>query len=109
MTVTFNHKSQCYVAVVRTASGKTKTVKTYQTNKEDALRVLKEAKVEELERAAIVGLLTNEAISLIQSDKKITLAEALTQWLEWLRVRHRSATAYDYELVVRAWLSGVDL
>lgn len=102
-------KTKCYLAVIRTANGRTRTINTGQTSKREANRMIREAKIGELERAALVGALTNEAISLIQADKKITLAMALTEWLDWLKIRHRPATANDYEMTVRAWLTGVDM
>lgn len=102
-------KTKCYMAVVRTASGRTRAINTYQTNREAAEKMVAEAKLEQLEHAAMIGKLTSEAISFIQTDGKTTLATAILEWVEWLRIRHRESTAHDYELTVRAWLQGVNL
>lgn len=102
-------KTKFYMAVVRTASGRAREINTYQTNRKAAEQMVAEAKLEQLENAALIGKLTNDAISFIQTDGKTTLATAIHEWVEWLRIRNRETTAHEYQLTVRSWLHGVNL
>lgn len=97
-------KNGVYYASFRTADGKRRTITTKTTNIIDAKRVVKDAKLAELEMAARSGRLTNQVISLIVAGKKVTVAQAIEEWLAWLRTVGRSEnTVSAYSIEMRAF------
>jgi integrase len=94
-----------WVCHVRGPGGKKARFSTKKRNKKDALELLKAAKVEELEMAAEIGVLTANAVSTIMTGKKkMTVLEAVEPWKEWMGYNQFSnMTIYNYENMVKAW------
>lgn len=75
-----------YKVWFRSESGKMRSLSTKTANREIAEKIVKDSGIESLEMAATAGRLTAEAISLITAGKKITIEEAIEEWVRWLQV-----------------------
>lgn len=87
-----------------TEDGSKRTLNTFCTSRDEAEAVVSRAKVSELETASKVHRLTSEVVTLITANRTITVAEAITEWDEWLKVTSRSErTRTNNVIAVRQW------
>ena len=86
------------------ADGKTHLRTTKTTSKGDAMIVVDQAGVANLELAAKANALTAETVTAIVAGRKITAATAAEQWLERLRTNREISTVTNHGYYVAAWL-----
>ena len=79
-----------YHAQFRTATGARRMISTKQTDREQALAVVKQAGIAEMERAALAGKLSREVVGRILTGKRMTVAKAVAPFREWMKARGRS-------------------
>lgn len=105
MNIVADKDTGIYKVRFKDASGKTRTRSTGVTNLEDAKRVVADAKVKELELAALAKTLNAESLTAIMaSGKKVSCSDAVGEWAAW-RLGHSSPnTVRSQELVLRAFL-----
>lgn len=87
----------------RTENGHRK-VTTNCTSYEDAMKVVKDAKVKELELAARASKLTHATISQILAGRKITIDDAVEAWIDRLKFKRTPRTAELYGQTIRVWV-----
>jgi len=79
-----------YHAQFRTATGARRRISTKQTDREQALAVVKQAGIAEMERSALAGKLSREVVGRILTGKRMTLAKSVALFREWMQSRGRS-------------------
>ena len=100
-----------YSVRFKSSSGRFVNRRTGQRNLGEAKRIAKAAKIEEIEKAAIAGLLTNDAVAtIIAKGKRITLPEAIDEVITHMKemnwpLNTVSTTAY----CLRAWVKRLKL
>ena len=88
----------------------TKTTSTKAHSKEEAQKVVKASKIEQIEQAAKAGALTQSAISQILSGKQVTTSQALHEWTKWLELNSGSRfTVSSYATTLNAWIQDMEL
>lgn len=94
-----------YHAQFRTATGARRMISTKQTDREQAIAVVKLAGIAEMERAAIAGKLSREVVGRILTGKRMTLLKAVTPFREWMKSRGRSPkTVAENTITLMAWI-----
>ena len=90
--------------------GRLKEFSTRSKCKITANKMVKEAKLEELELAARAQVLTAEAITKIVGGKKVNLTQALERWAERMRLKGRSTkTEHNSLTAVGKWIRDMKL
>ena len=79
-----------YSVKFKTKSGKTLTRNLKTKSKKDALSICKEAKIEEIERAAKINALTRDAVTSIIADRNISFQDCINEWVKFSKVRTKS-------------------
>ncbi len=103
------HKNQSYYAHLRTDHGP-QQINLKTTSRTEAVLRAKEAKLEELERAALVRALTAETVVRITAGGKVTNREAFKQWHAWTQtVGLTPATVERYSSYITAFLDRTGL
>ena len=93
-----------YHAKFKTANGTTSSVSTKQTDKTEATRVARDSGIAELERAALSGSVSAQAIGKIITGKKLTIEKAVKQYRDYLESIGKSAkTIENNTTTVEAW------
>jgi integrase len=93
-----------YVVFFKDAEGKTHQRSTRQTDKAKAMEVVKEARIEELERAAIAQSLTHETVGVLLTGRKVTVKSAIEQWEKWRDTLGRSENStLSFSVFIKAW------
>lgn len=95
MNLTKDNRTGHYRASFRTVDGKRRSISTRTSNRQEAQRIVKASGLKELETAARVGRLTNEAISLITTGRKITMEKAIEPWLDCMKSLGRSSNTLE--------------
>lgn len=109
MTLTQNEHGRWEIRI-KGPDGKFKSFSTHQTNKADAQRVIKEAKVRELEMASQAGLLTPEVVSVLMTGRRLSIEEGIAPWVEWLKTQgHSAMTVHNMEMWIHAWARDQEL
>ena len=91
-------------AQFRTATGARRMISTKQTDRNQAVAVVKQAGIAEMERAAIAGKLSREVVGRILTGKRMTLAKAVEPFQEWMKSRGRSPkTIAENTITLTAW------
>lgn len=85
-----SEKTGIYSVRFKTQSGKTITRNLATGSKKEAIMIVKEAKIEELEMAAKINALTKDAIVSIVADKNILFQNCVNEWVGYSKVRSRS-------------------
>lgn len=98
-----------YHARVKTTDGKHKTISTHTTSKKEAEQVVSESGIEHLETAAKAGRLTREAIGLITTGKKLTVAKAIEKFIESLSRRQSPGHVYNTRQALNQWLAATPI
>lgn len=92
------------------ADGKTKTVTTKCTDKDEARRVIKGAGFTELESAAKIARFNQTVLSQVTTGRKVTMATVLEQYEKMMRVKSRSPQTINNNLLtIRAWLRDISM
>lgn len=89
MTLTKNEHGY-YEVKIKDQSGRVKSFSTHQKNKDEAKRVVKDAHLEEIERAAELNLLTQSVVSVLVAGKRMSIEDVIEPWKEALGREHRS-------------------
>lgn len=93
-----------YEVRFRGPDGKIKSKSTGKTNRKEAIEVIKEAKIEELERIAELGVLTQDVVSMLIYGRKVTVEAAIEHWVTWMKsVQHSASSVTNGEIYARAW------
>lgn len=93
---------------VTSESGKKHTIDLCTKSREEALKLVAAAKVEDLEQAARVTRLTAEVVSLITSDKTVDLKEATEKYIAWAeRANMSQKTTANTKRLLRAWMGKI--
>lgn len=92
--------SGVYHAVFRDAEGKPHKRTTRTTNLEEARQVVRNSRTIELETAAKSQLLNAEALTAIMAGRKITCADAITEWHDWRALKCSPNTLRTQEMVL---------
>jgi len=93
-----------YHAQFRTVTGTRRLISTKQTDRAQALAVVKQAGIAELEQAALAGRLSREVVGRILTGKRMTLARAVGPFRDWMKSRGRSPkTIAENTLTLTAW------
>jgi integrase len=88
---------------IKTQDGE-RTVSTGCTNAKQAARVIKAAGVGAIEVAAKASALSQELIQKLVAGKKLTVAQAIDEWREWLNhVSASDRTAFCHVSYVKKW------
>ena len=90
MKIIQSEKTGIYSVRFRAQSGKTITRNLGTKNKKEALMLVKEAKIEELETAGRIGALQRDAIASIVADRNMPFQDCVHEWVEFSKVRARS-------------------
>lgn len=98
-----------YHASFRTLEGKTKTITTKCTDREEALKVVKASGLQDLELAAKAGRLTQQAIGYITTGRKLTMDEAVTKFLDAISRRSAPKTVHNLSITLTAWVRDIKL
>jgi integrase len=94
-----------YHVQFRTATGARRMISTKQTDREQAVAVVKQAGIAEMEQAAMAGKLSREAVGRIMSGKRMTLAKAVEPFRAWLKSRGRAPkTIAENTITLTAWM-----
>jgi len=94
-----------YVVFYKDGDGNTHQKNTKQTNRADALEVVKAAGIEDLEKAAAIGELRDAAIQALSSTPSPKCPDILPEWEEWVDLRGRGAnTAHTYKTAIESWI-----
>lgn len=82
-----------------------RTINVGVKSKEEAIEIIREARIPELERASRSVRLSNEVVQQIRFGKAIKSSEAVSRWEEQLNLYARSAkTTLNKLTTVRSWL-----
>ena len=106
------NKGGSYSVRYKTASGKNISKALGTRDMQEAKKLCKDAKYEEIEMAARAGALQREAIAMIVADRKITLNDLINEWKSYKRdLAQSDNTIYSQETLIRAFseMSGVSL
>lgn len=105
MTFTKNVRGY-YEVRVKQENGKYRRFSLKTGNKEEALRIVQESKLKEIELAAQMGVLSNGVFStLVNGSRGITVREAIEPWKRQLEYERKSPhTIHDMEIWVNAWM-----
>jgi len=96
MKLTKNNKG-VYVIRFKDRDGRTHRRTTGQTNRVRAREVVECARIEDIERAALANSLNREVLTTAAAGRRVTIAFAAEQWLEWLgKIGRRPNTLYSY-------------
>lgn len=82
--------SKVWSVVVTSESGNEHTINLGVSSRDEALRLVAEGKVSEIEQAAKVSRLTAEVVNLITADRATTLSEAAKQYSTWMEKTNKS-------------------
>lgn len=105
MTLTKNEFGY-YEVRIKGPDGTYKTRTTGMKNKQEALAMIRDSRIAELEIAAEMGVLSQEVISVLLTNRRMTVAEAILPWKEYLELKHLSPRSVnDYVMWVKAWAS----
>lgn len=109
MTITKNEHGRWEVRI-KTAEGKIKSFSTGKTNRKEAEKIIKDAKLRELEHAAELGVLTQNVIAVLVGGKRTSVADAIDPWLESMTANHRSPNyVLNTGTWIRAWAKEMQL
>jgi len=98
-------KDGVYHVSFKTAAGKRRTISTKQSDREQALAVVKQSGIAEMERAAIAGKLSREVVGRILTGKRMTLAKAVEPYRDWMKSRGRAPkTIQENTITLTAWM-----
>lgn len=87
-----------------------RTINTGVKSREEAISIIREARVPQLERAARTVRLTNEVVQQLRFGKAIRSIDAVAKWEEHLSLYARSSkTTLNKLTTVRAWLKAKHL
>ncbi len=87
-----------------TEAGNHRSINTWCRTEDAARAVAAEAKVRELETAGQVHRLTVEVVTLITTNRSITVSQAVAEWDTWMTVAVRSPRTKESNLVtIRSW------
>ena len=85
-----SEKTGIYSVRFKTQSGKVVTRNLATGSKKEAVMIVKEAKIEELELAAKINALTKDAITSIVADRNILFQTCVNEWVAFSKVKSRS-------------------
>lgn len=109
MNLVKSPKTGVYSAVIQTDHGE-RSIKTGATDRREAAMIVKRAKVEQLEAAAKVHKLTSQAVQQIVAGKKVTIADAMKEWIVWMENYGRAARSVDSSgVTLAAWVRDAKL
>jgi integrase len=92
-----------YYASFRTAEGKRKTISTRCSDRTQALKVVKESGLSDLEAAAKAGRLTQQAIGHITTGKKLSIVSAIEKYANSISNRRSPRTVDNHLLTLTSW------
>jgi integrase len=94
-----------YHVSFKTAAGQRRSISTKQTDREQAIAVVKQAGIAEMERAAIAGKLSREVVGRILTGKRMTLAKAVEPFREWMKSLGRAPKTIEENVItLEAWM-----
>lgn len=100
MTLTKNENGY-YEFKIKTKEGKYRTFSTKKKTKAAAEKVIADSKIAEIEKAAELGVLSAQVISVLTTGKRMSVAQAIEPWVEWMRGQHYSA---NYVTAAANWV-----
>lgn len=99
-----------YHVSFKTATGQRRSISTKQSDREQAVAVVKQAGIAEMERAALAGKLSREVVGRILTGKRMTLAKAVEPFREWMKSRGRAPkTIEENTITLTAWMREMKL
>jgi integrase len=94
-----------YVVYYKDRDGKTHRKSTQQTERSKAMDVVRQSKIEELERAALAGALNEQAIGTIMAGRSVTIEKALSMWEDYETGSGKAGTTIHNQLAfLRQWV-----
>jgi integrase len=99
--LTRDQESGIYHVKFLDAQGKSHTRSTKQSTIEKAREVVVQSKVLEMEMAARARALTAEALTAIMAGRKVSLDQAIAEWVVWRKTNAAPNTVRTQELVLR--------
>lgn len=109
MNLVKSPKTGVYSAVIQTDHGE-RSIKTGTTDRREAAMIVKRAKVKQLETAAKIHQLTNQTVQQIVAGKKVTVGDAMKEWIVWMENYGRAARSVDsYGITLAAWVRNAKL
>src|SRR5690606_30032993 len=102
----YKERNGVYYVAFKAKGGRTATLSTGQRNRREAEAYVREAKIEELERASEVGALTHQALSRILAGGEVTLPAAVQMWKDHHSSRRKLAptTIACSEALLNSWI-----
>lgn len=105
MTLTKDKKTGVYKARVHKPDGSTATLSTKAKSKAEAKRVVKQSRLAEIEEAAKVGRLNQQAISYAVAGRVVKFPDAIKEYVEWMKLYGKSAAlVYHTEAVLNRFM-----
>jgi integrase len=103
-------KDGIYHVSFKTAAGQRRTISTKQSDREQAVAIVKLSGLVEMERAAIAGKLSREVVGRILTGKRMTLAKAVEPFREWMKSRGRAPkTIEENTITLNAWVRQMNI
>lgn len=108
--MTLKKIGKVYHATIRTASGKQKSITTRTTSRREAEQVVNESGLKDLEHAAKAGRLTTQAIGLITTGRKMTIAKCIEPFREWMQSRGQSPRTIERHVTtIERWMHDIQV
>jgi integrase len=104
MILTKNENSY-YEVRFKGKDGKYHSRTTHKKSKVDALQVIEEARVQDMENAAEIGILSHSVAAAIMTGKQpVTVTKAVNEWEDYMRSRRLSESTIDNGITyIHAW------
>jgi len=97
-----NEKNGKWSVRIHTPHGR-RTISTGETNRSEAAKVAKQAKVAELEAVGRVAKLSQGVVSQIVSGERVTVASAIEPWEKWMATKTADRTVQNSRNYLEAW------
>ena len=101
-------ESGVYAVIFKGGDGKTHQRTTRATNEADAKAIVEASGIKRIELAAKAGALTSEALTAVVAGRKVTVADAILQWMEWMEINREPSTAKNQSTFLNAWVERID-
>lgn len=103
MTLTKNEHGRWEVRL-RGPDGRIRSISTHQTDRDQAKKVIREAKIAQIETASEAGVLTQEVVQVLIGGNRFSVKEAIDPWERWMLLQHHSPNSIENAVMwVTAW------
>jgi integrase len=80
---------------VTTEAGHLQRLSTFCRTRAEAEEVVRDSRIKDIERSSKIHRLTADVVTLITANRTITMVDALSDWIEWMKVGVRSPRTRD--------------